>query len=94
MAQGNHSGEIKVLYVQPKIQFSKLITAVILTIITATWAIGLYKYWNEVNLYSYLMDYVSTVSLGVLPYFCLSAVDRFNYAMQAKYQCRNENCDE
>ena len=87
--------EMQVVLVQPekkkiKIQFSKIITVFILLIITVTWAIGLYHYWNDINLYNYILDYVTNISLGVLPYFCLSAMDRVNYIMQAKYNQKNQ----
>lgn len=72
-----------------KIQFSKFITLFILVIITITWLIGLIVYWDEVNLFNYLLDYVERVSLGTLPYFCLAACDRLNWTMQAKYQNQN-----
>lgn len=85
--------EEKVIYIEKKqkLQFSKVVTFVILAIITITWGIGLFLYWDNVDLFNYLLDYVSSVGLGVMPYFCLSAMDRINYIMQAKYKERGKD---
>ena len=77
----------KVVYVQKvrkKYQFSKIITAFILTIITVTWLIGWFLYWNHIEYFNNILNYVQACALGVMPYFCLSATDRIVYAVQAK----------
>lgn len=66
------------------IQFSKVVTGIILLIITITWAVGLIRYWNHIELFNYLLDYTQAMSLGVLPYFILSATDRLVYISENK----------
>lgn len=72
--------------IRRKLQMSKVITFFILFVITITWLVGLYTYWGKVDLFNYLLDYVERVSLGTLPYFCLSMVDRIQYMMEIKYK--------
>lgn len=69
-----------------KIQFSKVITLFILSMITISWLIGLFIYWDELDYYNYILEYTQNMAIGVLPYFCLSAADRLVYFQQAKYQ--------
>ena len=69
-----------------KMQFSKKITILILSIITITWVLGLFLYWDELDHFNYMLDYVQNMALGVLPYFCLSATDRIVYMQQIKHQ--------
>lgn len=68
-----------------KIQFSKIITLFILLMITVSWCVGLFVYWDELDHFNYLLDYTQSMAVGVLPYFCLSAADRFVYAQQARH---------
>lgn len=88
--------EKDVLYVQQvkpakkKFQFSKVITVFILAIITVTWLIGLFLYFDHIEYFNYLLDYVQACALGVMPYFCLSMMDRVQYIMQAKFQSERE----
>ena len=67
-----------------KIQFSKLITLIILFLITVTWVLGLIIYWDELDYFNYILDYTQAMALGVLPYFCLSATDRLVYMQQVR----------
>lgn len=67
-----------------KIQYSKIITTMILVIATITWLVGLVLYWDHIDLFNYLLDYVQSLSVAVLPYFCLSATDRLVYMQEAK----------
>lgn len=69
-----------------KIQFSKVITLFILSMITISWLIGLFIYLDELDYYNYILEYTQNMAIGVLPYFCLSAADRLVYFQQAKYQ--------
>lgn len=69
-----------------KIQFSKVITLFILSMITISWLIGLFIYWDELDYYNYILEYTQNMAIGVLPYFCLSAADRLVYFQQVKYQ--------
>lgn len=73
-----------------KYQFSKVITAFILLIITFTWLIGLVVYWNELDHFNYLLDYTQSIALGVMPYFVLSATDRFVYIQEMKNKGQGE----
>lgn len=82
--------EKEIVYVKQKFQYSKIITTFILLIITITWAVGLYKYWNEVDLFNYLLDYTREMALGALPYFCLAMTDRVQYAMQYWAEIKNK----
>lgn len=69
-----------------KIQFSKMITVFILTIITISWLRGFILYWDEVDHFNYILDFVQSIFLGILPYCLVSATDRLVYFQQAKYQ--------
>ena len=74
-----------------KYQFSKVITAFILLIITLTWLVGLIVYWNELDHFNYLLEYTQSIALGVMPYFVLSATDRLVYYQEAKNKRREED---
>ena len=76
-----------------KMQFSKKITIIILSIITITWLMGLCLYWDELDYFNYMLDYVQNMALGVLPYFCLSATDRLVYMQQLKKGEQNDDMD-
>lgn len=67
-----------------KLQYSKIVTSIVLSIITITWLIGLIRYWSSIEYFNYILDYTQAMALGVLPYFCLSAVDRIVYWQEAK----------
>lgn len=69
-----------------KLQFSKIITLCILLMISISWCVGLFIYWDELDHFNYLLDFTQSMAVGVLPYFCLSAADRIVYAQQVKYQ--------
>ena len=73
-----------------KYQFSKIITAFLLTIITITWLIGLVVYWKELDYFNYILDYTQSVALGVMPYFVLSATDRLVYIQEMKNKKQEE----
>lgn len=73
-----------------KIQFSKIVTAFILIIITITWLIGLVVYWKELDYFNYLLDYTQSIALGVMPYFVLSAADRLVYIQEIKNKKQEE----
>lgn len=72
-----------------KLQYSKIITTIILVVATITWIVGLILYWDQVALFNYLLDYVQSLSIAVLPYFCLSATDRLVYWQEAKMKEEN-----
>lgn len=83
--------EKDIIYVEKKkMQYSKVVTSLILLIITVTWIIGLFVYKDSVEYFESILNYVQACSLGVMPYFCLSAVDRIQYMVQAKYKSKGE----
>ena len=86
----NNMGESKVIYVEKKKwQMSKILTVIILLLIIIAYGRGLVIYWDSIDYYHYFLEFIRDISLGVLPYFCLSMVDRINYMVQAKYQKGN-----
>lgn len=69
-----------------KLQYSKVITSIILAIIVITWLYGIYVYRESIDYFYNILQFVQAMALGVMPYFCLSAVDRIQYMIQTKYR--------
>jgi hypothetical protein len=69
-----------------KIQFSKLITAFILVLITIAWIRALILFWDEKDYFNILLDYTQAMFLAIAPYCMLSMTDRLVYMKQAENQ--------
>lgn len=69
-----------------KLQFSKIITLLLLLVITISWLRGLILFWDELDYYHYVLDYTQTMFSAIVPYCALSATDRLVYMQQAKYR--------
>lgn len=68
--------------IKKTLQFSKIITIVLIFMNILTWVLGLVLYFNELDYYSYMLEFTKSLSEVVLPYFCLSAADRMVYIAQ------------
>ena len=69
-----------------KIQFSKLITAFLLVIITISWGRALFMFWNEPDYFNLVLDYTQSMFMAIAPYCLLSMSDRLVYMKQAENQ--------
>lgn len=78
--------------VKKVMQFSKIITLVLIVMNIVTWGVGMYLYWNELDHFSYMLDFTKSLAEVVLPYFCLSAADRMVYISEnVKNYFENKN---
>lgn len=68
--------------VKKTLQFSKIITIVLILMNISTWALGLVLYFDELDYFNYMLEFTKSLSEVVLPYFCLSAADRVVYIAQ------------
>ena len=68
--------------VKKTLQFSKIITLVLILMNICTWVLGLVLYFNELDYFNYMLDFTRSLSEVILPYFCLSAADRMVYIAQ------------
>lgn len=64
------------------LQFSKIITLVLIAMNFITWLLGLIFFWKELDYFNYMLEFTKSLSEIVLPYFCLSAADRMVYIAQ------------
>lgn len=67
-----------------KMQFSKKITIYLILVITITWALGIYVYWDKEEFFNYLLEYVQGIFIAILPYTMISTADRLVYWQEAK----------
>lgn len=74
--------EKEIVYVKKALQFSKVVTFILLVMSVTTWLFGFVKFWlNEVTFVE-LADYTKDTALNMMPYFCLAASDRFRDAAE------------
>lgn len=88
--------------VKKTLQFSKIITVILILMNIVTWSLGLVFFWEELDYFNYMLEFTKSLSEVVLPYFCLSAADRMVYIAQyveqyfenknkSENECENEN---
>ena len=81
--------------VKKVLQFSKVITVVLILMNIVTWGLGLWLYFDELDYFNYMLEFTKSLSEVVLPYFCLSATDRMVYIAQYVEQYfKNKNKSE
>lgn len=73
--------------IKKTLQFSKIITIVLIFMNILTWALGLVLYFDELDYFNYMLEFTKSLSEVVLPYFCLSAADRAVYIAQYVEMC-------
>lgn len=67
-----------------KVQFSKIITLVLLVMNFLTWLVILIRTWGEIEYLHLLPDFLTTTTTSILPYCTIAVADRIQYALQSK----------